>query len=407
VTDGVASEALFSDFSARLNGDGPVGVAVSGGGDSLALLYALKAWGRRPLHVFCVDHRLNPDGADWARRVGEIAARLGTAFTALSWDDPKPATGLAAAARAARHVLLAGAARRAGCRVLCLGHTADDVIEAQAMRAAGASVGAPRVWAPSPVWPQGRGLFLYRPLLRVRRAALRVWLAQQGAEWIDDPANDNPASLRARMRRQIAGGGELAAEPLFLGLPTGLMIDDPVSALGVVRIDLSRLKALPQADAVRLLAAAAVCAGGGDRLPRRAQVARMLETTDAAPHGLCGARLWRRDGLIWIAREAGDYRRQPPRLHRETEALVWDGRFELEPHARVTASGARRAELGEADRKQLLTLPPALRGALPVVETRDGPALASAWCWVAWRLRAAAGGFASERDLDTAASKGV
>ena len=61
---------LDAAFAARLNGAGPVGVAVSGGGDSLALLCLLAAWGRRPLHVFCVDHGIHPDSAMWTRRVG-------------------------------------------------------------------------------------------------------------------------------------------------------------------------------------------------------------------------------------------------------------------------------------------------------------------------------------------------
>jgi tRNA(Ile)-lysidine synthase len=399
VADRFASEALFPDFAARLNGDGPLGVAVSGGGDSLALLYALKAWGRRPLHVVCVDHRINPDGAGWARRVGEIAARLGAAFTALSWDDPKPATGLAAAARAARHRLLATAARAAGCRVLCLGHTADDVIEAQAMRAAGSNVGAPHIWSPAPVWPEGRGLFLYRPLLNARRAALRIWLTQQDADWIDDPANDNPASLRAQMRQRLAGGGVMA-ETTDAALPDGLLIEDAWNRLGLLRLDAARLAALPRDEAARLLAAAAVCAGGGDRLPRRVQVDAVLDRRDEGAHILCGARLWRRDGLIWIAREAGEYRRHPPHLHLEADAQVWDGRFELDADLPVTASAARRAKLGDADRKRLLALPAPLRGALPVVDTPDGPILTRAACWTTWRFRAAAGAMATECDLD-------
>lgn len=399
LTDGFAPETLFPELFARLNGDGPLAVAVSGGGDSLALLYALKAWGQRPLHVVCVDHRINPDGADWARRVGAIAARLGAAFTALSWHDPKPATGLAAAARAARHRLLATAARAAGCRVLCLGHTADDVIEARAMRASGSNVGAPHIWSPAPVWPEGRGLFLYRPLLKARRADLRDWLRQIGADWIDDPANVNPASLRAQMRQRLAGGGAMA-EATDAALPDGLLMEDDLNRLGLLRLDVARLAALPRDEAARLLSAAAVSVGGGDRVPRRAQVDAVLGRRDDGAHILCGARLWRRDGLIWIAREAGEYRRNPPRAYSEGDRQVWDGRFELDADARVTASAARRAELGDADRKRLLSLPAPLRGALPVVDTPAGPILTRAACWTTWRFKAAAGAMAAERDLD-------
>jgi tRNA(Ile)-lysidine synthase TilS/MesJ len=105
----VLTEGVFSRFARRLNGTGSVGVAVSGGGDSVALLHLLAQWGQRPMHVFCVDHGLNPKSAEWTQGVAIHAANAGAAFTALKWDGPKPETGLSAAARTARHVLLADA----------------------------------------------------------------------------------------------------------------------------------------------------------------------------------------------------------------------------------------------------------------------------------------------------------
>src|SRR5207247_1209422 len=82
---------------------------------------------------------------------------LGADFQALRWDGDKPVTGLAAAARTARHRMLADAARRAGARAILMGHTGSDVLEAEAMRAAGSTTPDPKEWAPSPAWPEGRG----------------------------------------------------------------------------------------------------------------------------------------------------------------------------------------------------------------------------------------------------------
>src|SRR6185312_17401447 len=130
-----------------------------------------------------VDHRLNPASAEWTGFAAERAARLGVACRAIAWDGRKPATGLPAAARAARHALLAEAARAEGAAVVLMGHTADDVIEAALMRRAGVSAGSPRAWSPSPAWPQGRGVFLLRPLLGRRRAELRALLAGLGETW--------------------------------------------------------------------------------------------------------------------------------------------------------------------------------------------------------------------------------
>ncbi len=136
---------------------------------------------------------------------GTAARAAGADWRGLAWTGDKPATGLTAAARAARHRLIADAAREAGARVVLFAHTADDIAEAERMRAEGSTLGRLRDWSPSPAWPEGRGLMLQRPLLDARRAELRAWLRDQGAGWIDDPANEDPRFARARARRALDG----------------------------------------------------------------------------------------------------------------------------------------------------------------------------------------------------------
>ena len=173
----------------------PLAVALAGGGDSLALLILTLDGARsrgRSVHALVFDHRLQPDSAAWTAFAVDAARRLGADATALAWEGDKPTTGLPAAARAARHAALADAARNIGARVLLMGHTADDRREAAWMRDHGASVPDPVEWAPSPAWPQGRGLFVLRPLLAVKRADLRALLRDRGQTWLDDPANTDP-----------------------------------------------------------------------------------------------------------------------------------------------------------------------------------------------------------------------
>ena len=172
---------LAPEFGARLNREAaaPVAVAFSGGGDSLALLLAAQSWardaGRQPRSPWTVDHGLRqaPGAPDWAAWCQARARRLGTTHRTLAWSGPSPKTGLAAAARNARHRLIAGAARDAGAAVILFGHTADDVLESRAMRADGVGVSDPRAWGPSPVWPDGRGLFHPAADDRPRRRGLR------------------------------------------------------------------------------------------------------------------------------------------------------------------------------------------------------------------------------------------
>ena len=194
----------------------PLIVAFSGGGDSLSLLLSTKAWadaaGRRLVAV-TVDHGLQPAAADWASWCRARAGRLGVEHRTLVWEGAKPAGGLPAAARAARHRLIARAARAAGAGVILMGHTADDLTEASVMRAAGVRISDPAEWSPSPVWPEGRDLFILRPLLAARRAELRAALVAAGETWIEDPANADPASPRARARQALVAIRGLPCAP--------------------------------------------------------------------------------------------------------------------------------------------------------------------------------------------------
>lgn len=411
--------ARFPDFDRRLNGHGPVGVAVSGGGDSVALLHALAAWGKRPLEVFCVDHELNPLSPSWTAGVARHAADLGAGFTALAWQGDKPAAGLSAAARTVRHRLLAEAARARGVRVLCLGHTHDDIAEAARMRQAGSNVGAPQAWGPSPAWPEGRGVFLYRPFLDVRRAVLRDILRDHGVDWIDDPANESSRSLRAQVRKALPAElpDRSESSPLLTRKQAEDLIDTTCLPFGLIAFRIPVFAVLPPETALKLLALAAVCAGGGDRLPRRHSLESLQQgLSSGKAFSLCGARIRQTRDHVEIVREAGDIGRNGPSSLsvNSGEDVMWDGRFAIAataPGTVVPAAGLG-ARLDDHDRKSLAALPAALRGGQPVWGDGQGFALATnaalrqtpynkamAACWVGQRFAAAAGLYACESDL--------
>ena len=408
--------ARFADFDRRLDGDGPLGVAVSGGGDSVALLHALKQWGRRPLEVFCVDHGLNPQSAGWTAGVARLAAELGAGFTALAWRGDKPVNGLAAAARTARHGLLAAAARSKGVRVLCLGHTRDDIAEAEHMRGQGSNVSAPRAWSPSPAWPEGRGVFLYRPFLNLRRSDLRAFLRHRQAVWIDDPANDSAQSLRARVRREVPEDLPPVADtpPLLTTADAQAVIDAEFAACGQIAFRTPAFLALATDTRLKLLSAAVVCAGGGKRLPRHDSVAGLLAASGTAT--LCGARISRSGDRIVLARSAGDMvRHGGPAIHEDDE-IVWDGRFAFSPSVVLRAAAGLRRRLGPDDRRRLMAVPAGVRATLPLAcddnvflpeftVLPNGPLRQSSYnrvtatCWVLPRFLAVLGLVASESDL--------
>ena len=275
-----------------------------------------------------------------------------------------------AAARAARHRLIAGAARDAGARVVLFAHTADDVAEGELMRAEGSTLGRLREWSPSPAWPEGRGLMLLRPMLEVGRGALRDWLAERGARWIDDPANDDPRFARSRARAALSRSGSVPrpATPRPAGpLPT---------ALGDGAFGLNR------SVTASTLAATLVCAGGGDRPPRGDRLETVLDRLragEAFTAVLCGARIEADSDQVLVTREAGEFARRPAAplpLQPGVEA-VWDGRWAVtvaEPGWSAAPAAGRMAALCKADRATLKALPPALRGTRPVLIRNDAGA---------------------------------
>jgi tRNA(Ile)-lysidine synthase len=407
--------SILGAFERRLDPDlaQPLAVGFSGGGDSLAALIAAKAWadrcGRRVLTLH-LDHRLQPHSGAWAAFAAEAARRLGADFQLLSWDGPKPATGLPAAARAERHRLLAQAARAAGARAIVLGHTADDLIEAEVMRGWGAGLGALRDWSPSPAWPEGRGLFLLRPLLVCRRAALRAALAAAGERWIDDPANDDLRQMRARARAEIAGGGS-AVGPAADD-PEAAALAEAAEALTGGALRLERAALAGGAAARRVLAAAALSVGGGTQPARGARLdAVLVRLASGAPFRttLRGARLIADARRLLVVRDAGEAKRGglAPLRPLDQACVVWDGRFELdglEPGASVQPLSGLAARLPKAERAALRATPAAARPGLPALVAADGsvtcPLLAgsgrSARDLVPARFRAACGAISKE-----------
>jgi tRNA(Ile)-lysidine synthase len=359
----------------------PIALAFSGGGDSLALLLAAHAWaGRhgRSLIVLTVDHQLQPASEGWSAACAERAAGLGLACERLAWTGPKPDRGLPAAARDARHRLLAEAARRAGARVILMGHTADDVHEAGAMRAEGGSTPEPREWGPSPIWPEGRGLFLLRPILGQRRAEIRAWLTTRGETWIDDPANEDLRFARPRARKALATGADKLA-PAEIADASALALACQPDAAGGLAIPRSALQAAQDPQARRFLAAACLSAGGGARPPRRDSLERLAAL--AMGQGrfaatLAGARVEGEATMVRIFREAGEAARGglEPLVLQPGTTSVWDGRFEIrarEPGLSVQALRGSARQLDPGQRRALARLPAGARGALPLVLRGD------------------------------------
>ena len=248
-------------------------LAVSGGPDSVALMWLAARWRRGlkrgpRLIAVTVDHGLRKDAAREARDVKRLARELGIEHRTLRWQGPKPRTGVQAAAREARYRLLAKAARASGAMHVATAHTRDDQAETLLMRLLRGS-GISGLSAMAADTERG-GVRLLRPLLEISKAELIATLQAAGVVFADDPSNRDPAFTRPRLRalmpvlaeegadaRTLArlalrlARANAAVEVLADGAERFLTLTDRDAALG--GYDARSFAALPEEIRLRLL----------------------------------------------------------------------------------------------------------------------------------------------------------
>ncbi len=190
-------------------------LAVSGGPDSVALMWLAARWraglSRGPkLLAVTVDHGLRAEAAREAREVKRLARELDISHRTVRWTGPKPKTGLPAAARAARYRLLAQAAKGSGATHILTAHTRDDQAETLLMRLLRGSgiVGLAAMARTT----EREGILLARPFLDVPKARLVATLKKAGIDFVDDPTNRDLTFTRPRLRALLpvlaAEGGD-------------------------------------------------------------------------------------------------------------------------------------------------------------------------------------------------------
>lgn len=195
-----------ADLDAVLAPGERVGVAVSGGPDSVALLLLVAAARPGLVDVATVDHAFRQGSRAEAEGVAALCERLGVphAILAIEWPTP-PVSAVQEQARTARYAALGDWAQGAGLGTIATGHHADDQAETLLMRLArGAGVrGLAGMRASAPV-PGHTGLTLVRPLLGWRRTELAAVVAAAGISAVDDPSNHDDRFERVRIRAALA-----------------------------------------------------------------------------------------------------------------------------------------------------------------------------------------------------------
>ncbi|QJF50538.1 tRNA lysidine(34) synthetase TilS [Roseobacter ponti] len=340
---------------------GRLGVAVSGGSDSLALLSLLQeicAGTATTLLAVTVDHGLRPGAAREAAGVARHCAQLKIAHETLVWSGWDGQGNTQDAARRARYGLIAGWAQKENIPAVALGHTLNDQAETVLMRLArGAGVDGLSAMS---VRREAHGVAWLRPLLGTGRDRLREYLSAKGIVWSDDPSNDDDRYDRIRARRALEVLSPLGLDPQVLCAVADNMRstrdaldrhliekahDIVTVTAGAVCIDRAGLVSLPEETRRRLLSGVLRWIGGAAYAPRASAVAAFAQALEEeASATLAGCHARRVKETVWIFREF----RAVAGLETSHDA-AWDDRWRLS--GPVPPEGATLRALGDAGLK--------------------------------------------------------
>lgn len=388
---------LYQKLSELIPKDEKFAIAFSGGGDSTALVHALKDHPQARC-VYSVDHALREGSNIEAQAAKAFAITCGYDAKILKWQHNSPHTAIQEKARQARYGLMGEQCRKEGIKYLLTAHSEDDQAETLLMRYERktdwrGAAGMAEV-SYGPVWPQLAGVNIVRPLLGVTRKALREYNREHRLEWAEDPSNQNRDYARIRARDNLQDSAELKADLLATASDMRTALEDEKKILreqfvliGDVHVNgyvtLSDI-ALPELM-LQLLRAVS----GQNGLIDRAKIKRLIgsmrkDMFKSATLG--GALIAKTNTGFVICRDpvAVKGRRDNPKAHHALqknlklrltpEPQIWDGRFSVYgQQAHMGGLHNHSGGLSKSQRTALKTIPAAARPTLPVMIPDEGP----------------------------------
>ncbi len=389
---GLDADRLFASLAAH----DTIGLAVSGGPDSLGLMALYAAWcGKgRPGRaiVYTVDHGLRPEARAEAEMVCAAAERLGLESRLLIWEGDKPLTGRQAAARRARYRLIGAQMAKDGATALVTAHHRGDQAETVLMRLAHGSgvTGLGAIRAESVI----ENIVVLRPLLGVGANALAGLAEEAGLTPVSDPSNSDLAYERVRWRAAKPDLERLGLSEHRLALAAGRFqrADDfaataarefldrhaEIDALGVIHVALSHWDSAHAEVGIRALRGMLSCASGGKDIALGPVESLFFDLRDEGMRTLSGAVVQRKGGGLRVFREAGRFSAAPMALA-PSQSCLWDGRFSIAAGKMplvVRPGRDMTRKVFENHMGKALPGPVAALRAAPVVRTAEGALVA-------------------------------
>lgn len=322
-------------------GDMPksVGVAVSGGSDSMALLDLMVHWARGnevSVHAVTVDHGLRVEARSEAERVNRFCADRDIPHSILTWGQWDGAGNLQARARDARYRLLADWSRECAVDVVAIGHTRDDQAETFLMRLA-RQAGVDGLAGMKPRFERNGAVFV-RPLLSQSRQELRDYLVRQNIAWIADPSNEDHRFDRIKARKALVELERLGVTSEGLAQTAQNMRMASATLSHYTRQEAEKHVIEDHGDLIvehnptcppeierRLIVAGLQYVGGGVYSPRRMGIINLdLGLMESGSHTLAGCLVTKENRNLRITREFNAVAKKRSSINE-----VWDKRWRL------------------------------------------------------------------------------
>ena len=217
-------EKLKYEFQNQMDkfDDDKIGLAVSGGGDSVGMLVLASEWAklnRKKIYVVTVNHHLRKEAIEEVVFTRKFAKKLGHSHSTLDWQRPSQVGNLQSQASLARKRLISNWAKKNNIKTVLLAHTIDDQVETILMRFSRGS-GVDGLTGMKKLIEMN-GILWFRPLLNITRNNLRKFLVLKKLNWVEDPTNEDRKYLRVKSRNIISQLREI-------GINTNLMINTSV-----------------------------------------------------------------------------------------------------------------------------------------------------------------------------------
>ncbi|ABV79849.1 tRNA(Ile)-lysidine synthetase [Rickettsia bellii] len=342
---------LYEKFEHNINnliggfGLSKIAIAVSGGSDSVALLYLANIWAKKnniELFVLSVDHNLRDQSKQEIEYIQNTANDLGLKFYSLFFDHQNNFSNLQERARKGRYDLMTSLCQKLDILVLLTAHHEDDYIENFCLRLERKS-GVFGLSSSSVNWHNNTQII--RPLFNIPKSELVNYLATNNIKWFEDQSNLSTKYRRNTIRQKLAKEevyikddiitqqikvNELIENKFKPELISAIAESVKISEYGFAFLDLIKFSGFSQEVRVQLINFLLIIISGQQRSARFYSVEPILKLIRQSldfKNTLHGCVIKRMQNKLLIYREFG--KKLPESKLLLDKQLVWDNRFRI------------------------------------------------------------------------------